>query len=348
MTGSWPTPRLLRKGGRKLAGRMSFAGMDISIETDAGQQRHWHDPFSGRSGATTMRVPYGYIRRTEGEDGEQVDVFVGPDQAAPFAFIVHQMKAPDFTDYDEDKVFIGLRTPDEAQALYLQHYDDPRFLGSMSVMPIEHFRRLFVKGGVAVDSLNDPHAHGRRDAVSPVEFDQAARRIGAREERFATHDPNMSPDVPAMSKAAEDPRLPPSLAALTVESLEGLCTRCGLCCFSSVEVPDGRQMLVPELHCQFAELGESATGAPEARCTVYGERHELAKSWCMPLAKALARGAMPDACPYVQNIPGYKGAFVPDADLYVNLKPVIRKALSPDGDKPAWARADQWEAFSRS
>src|SRR5689334_9858466 len=67
---------------RKLARRMEFQGLDISIETDKGQYREWYDPHNKEEGRTLMRYPYGYIRRTEGADDEQVDCYIGPDPKA--------------------------------------------------------------------------------------------------------------------------------------------------------------------------------------------------------------------------------------------------------------------------
>jgi hypothetical protein len=145
--------------------KMAFAGMEISVETDVGQQRHWHDPHSGESGSTTMLYPYGFIRRTDGEDGEEIDVYVGPDQAAPYAHVVHQMKKPEFSEYDEDKVMLGFGSAEAARAAYLAHYNDPRFFGDMTVMPVPHFRRVFVEGGKVAPAIplpvqkehEDPH-----------------------------------------------------------------------------------------------------------------------------------------------------------------------------------------------
>ena len=85
----------------RLSRRLTFRGLDISIETDKGELRHWFDPHANKSGTTKMTLPYGYIRRTEGVDGDHVDCFVGPDEQAKNVYVVHQMKAPDFKVYDD-------------------------------------------------------------------------------------------------------------------------------------------------------------------------------------------------------------------------------------------------------
>jgi hypothetical protein len=124
----------------KLSRRLKFRGLDVSIETDEGELRHWTDASTGEAGKTKMSVPYGYIRRTEGTDGDHVDVFVGPHEDAENVYVIHQRKAPDFKTFDEDKCMLGFHTADEAKAAYKNHYNDDRFFGSMSVLPFEKFK----------------------------------------------------------------------------------------------------------------------------------------------------------------------------------------------------------------
>ena len=129
----------LHKAARKLQARIRWNGLDISIENRVGSLRHWYDPHSKEEGSTKMRNAYGYIRRTEANDGEHIDCYMGPDESAPNVYVVHQRKAPDFTRYDEDKCMLFFRTRAEAVRAYLAHYDDPRFLGPVTVMPVERF-----------------------------------------------------------------------------------------------------------------------------------------------------------------------------------------------------------------
>jgi hypothetical protein len=141
---AFPFPLNLKKG-RKLRRRMKFQGMDVSIETDKGEYRHWYDPHNKTEGKTKMTHPYGYIRRTDGADGEQVDIYVGPNEDAKKVYVVHQMKAPEFKQYDEDKVMAGFDSAKEAKAAYMRNFDDTRFFGAMTAMPVERFRDYFIK-----------------------------------------------------------------------------------------------------------------------------------------------------------------------------------------------------------
>ncbi len=125
---------------RKLENRIRFRGLDISVETDKGSKREWHDPHSGESGSTLMKYPYGYIRKTLGTDGDHVDVYVGPNEAADNVYIVNQMKKPDFKIFDEQKAMLGFDSAIAAKKAYLDHYNDDRFFGSMTTMSFEDFK----------------------------------------------------------------------------------------------------------------------------------------------------------------------------------------------------------------
>ena len=124
----------------KLQDRYTFQGMPISIENRKGSVRHWHDQNADKDGQTKMLFDYGYINRTKGVDGDHVDVFVGPDESAEVVFVVHQMKAPKFTEFDEDKVMVGFPTADAATSAYSKHYDSPKFFGGCTAMSVEKFK----------------------------------------------------------------------------------------------------------------------------------------------------------------------------------------------------------------
>lgn len=135
----------LAKAARKLSGRRVVAGMDISVETAAGELRHWHDPHNNTDGTTKMLYDYGYIRRTMGDDSEQIDVYVGPDESSDMAYVVNQLSAPDFKEHDEDKVMLQFSSEKAAKEAYLAHYNSPKFFGGIEAMTVEDFKKREVK-----------------------------------------------------------------------------------------------------------------------------------------------------------------------------------------------------------
>ena len=118
--------------------KFDWNGLKVSIENDAGTLRHGVSA-DGRAWHVRMHYAYGYIRRTEGMDGDQVDVYVGPHFDAPMVYVVHQRRYGDWKNYDEDKAMLGFLSEDDARSAYLSCYDDPRFLGPITAMPVAEF-----------------------------------------------------------------------------------------------------------------------------------------------------------------------------------------------------------------
>lgn len=129
---------------RKLHGKTTFQNIPISIENRKGSVRKGVDD-DGEEWRTKMRLPYGYIPGTEGVDGDALDVFVGPNEDAAFAYVVH-CNTPDGAEFDEDKVMLGFASSDAAKRCFKQHYDDDKFFGGIDAIPMWKFReRAFVK-----------------------------------------------------------------------------------------------------------------------------------------------------------------------------------------------------------
>lgn len=130
----------MEKKSYKLQGQTEVQGIPIAIENKPGSIRSGVDK-DGEKWETKMRVPYGYIKGTKGADGEEVDAFVGPKKDAKDAYVVHQHK-PDGKGYDEDKVMLGFPSKAEAKKTFLQHYDDPKFLGPIARVSTERLKEL--------------------------------------------------------------------------------------------------------------------------------------------------------------------------------------------------------------
>lgn len=105
----------------------TFAGLKVYIENPAGSTRSGTDG-DGHKWSQTMTHDYGYIKGVDGVDGDEVDVFLGPDEDSPNVYVIHQCD-PITKLYDEDKVMVGFGSQAEALKAYNQNYD--------RVMPIE-------------------------------------------------------------------------------------------------------------------------------------------------------------------------------------------------------------------
>lgn len=148
-TNDRPEPTDAQKdAGNYKVGRTRIAGMDISIENPEGSERHGTSP-DGTSWANRMAGHYGYIRRTQGADGDQVDVFVRPGTTSDFAgpvFVIDQVD-PAGGRFDESKVMLGYDTREDAERAYRDSYTpDWRGMGKITQMDVPTFKRWINEG----------------------------------------------------------------------------------------------------------------------------------------------------------------------------------------------------------
>ena len=122
----------------KLQGKMSWHGLNVSIENKKGTYRRGKDP-DGKPWKTFMNFDYGRIGGTKGIDAEGVDIYLGPDDTAEKVYVVHQQD-PFTRVYDEDKAMCDFPSKDSAIEGFLSQYDRPDFLGPVSEFTIKDFK----------------------------------------------------------------------------------------------------------------------------------------------------------------------------------------------------------------
>jgi len=123
-----------------------FKNLTIDLENLAGSVREgvdangkkWKTEFSG--------VHYGEIRGSKGADDAPLDVFLKAEpEDTDLVFIVHQNHPGNHPTkaglWDEDKVILGAKAIDEAEDLYLRHYNRKDFLRSITVMDFRKFKK---------------------------------------------------------------------------------------------------------------------------------------------------------------------------------------------------------------
>lgn len=117
---------------------LSWCGLQISVENGQGSVRR------GRDWDQRLHHPYGYIRRTEGADGDHVDVFLGPDLDSPWVYVINQWVGGRF---DEHKVVIGASSRQEARGIYLANYPQGwTGYGGAVEMPVDEFKAWLRSG----------------------------------------------------------------------------------------------------------------------------------------------------------------------------------------------------------
>lgn len=139
-TGEIPaTPNSNPKKARDSAmEKFTFAGLPIVVENPTGSTRSG----TGHGGvpwAVEMTRDYGYINRTEGTDGDAVDVFLGPLEECTQAYVIHAQN-PLTGEYDEDKVMLGFRSLSAAREAFMENYSSGMFFGTMEAIPMAEFK----------------------------------------------------------------------------------------------------------------------------------------------------------------------------------------------------------------
>jgi len=140
-----PPTEAQAKAGNYYKPRINCAGMEVAIENPIGTVRQGVDE-DGKPWATQMLYHYGYIVGSKGSDGDMVDVYIGDDISSEMVYVVHQAVYGDWDKYDEDKCMLFFASEQDAIDAYLSHYDDPRFLGSVTAMPLEKFKTKVMAG----------------------------------------------------------------------------------------------------------------------------------------------------------------------------------------------------------
>ena len=136
-----------KESGNYRKGRFQLRGMTIVVENPKGSTRTGTGK-DGQTWSVSMPATYGYIARTEGADGDQVDVYIGSDPESGAAYIIDQVSA-DTGLFDEHKVMLGYTSAEAALADYDAAFSDgrgPERRGAVTPITIEAFRG-WVGGG---------------------------------------------------------------------------------------------------------------------------------------------------------------------------------------------------------
>ncbi len=129
-----------KEAGNYQKGHINVDGYDITIENPKGSTRSGVDA-SGNRWESTMHNTYGYIRGTEGVDGDHIDVFLSDNPTSGKVFVVDQVN-PSTGDFDEHKVMYGFASEEEARQAYLSNYAEGwKGLGKITEVSREEFKK---------------------------------------------------------------------------------------------------------------------------------------------------------------------------------------------------------------
>jgi DUF2075 family protein len=185
-----------KEAGNYAKGHVRLHGMNIAIENAKGSTRRGVDA-KGTPWSVEMPAHYGYVKGTQGADGDHVDVYLGPAaETAGEVYVVDQIDAAKGT-FDEHKAMVGFGSEAEALAAYDGAFSDgkgPERRGAVTAMPVEEFKR-WASSREAKKPLRWTEA---TDAVTPAPAVQAPQAGGVPPvaERLEVR-PDVAPGEPA-------------------------------------------------------------------------------------------------------------------------------------------------------
>ena len=130
-----------KEAGNYKKGHVKIDGFDVSIEQPKGSVRSGVDA-DGKAWSQKMNNTYGYIRGTEGVDGDHIDVFFSDnlDGWNGTVYVVDQVEKGGI--FDEHKVMYGFNSEAEARKAYLSNYEDGwDGLGAITAVSKDEFKK---------------------------------------------------------------------------------------------------------------------------------------------------------------------------------------------------------------
>lgn len=139
----------------------------VMVETPAGAKRKPEWP--------ELQDHYGYIKQTQGADGDKLDVFIKPQTPLDWkgtVYVVNQ-NDPKTGKFDEHKVVMGAADEAEARQIYARNYE-PGWQGlhSIAAMPFDQFKEWATSGELT--------KHARNTEVAPLSVDERNRATAER------------------------------------------------------------------------------------------------------------------------------------------------------------------------
>lgn len=154
-----------KEAGNYKKDHIRIHGLDIAIENPRGSMRRG----VGKDGEPwQVRMPnaYGYIKRTEGADGDHVDCYIGPHVKSPRVYVIDQVEH-DNKRFDEHKCMIGFASKQQAVNAYKKGFSDGKGharIGAVKELTVEDFKRWLSDGGTIKRIAK--HASGGRVAYA--------------------------------------------------------------------------------------------------------------------------------------------------------------------------------------
>lgn len=175
-----------KEAGNYRKGHVRVDGLDVTIENPKGSVRSGTDA-DGKRWENVMNNTYGYMRGTEGVDGDHIDVFLSDNPESGNVYVVDQ-RDPKTGEFDEHKVMYGFGSMEEARDAYLKNYTPGwQGLGTITEVSKDEFRKWIGSSkrktkpfaeykSVKKEAGQNEDVRQSRDVSSPLSAEEAAIR----------------------------------------------------------------------------------------------------------------------------------------------------------------------------
>jgi len=136
-----------KEAGNYAKDHIHIHGLPITVENAKGSVRRGVDR-DGKSWSSVLPDHYGYVKKTEGADGDHVDVYIGPHPKSPLVFVIDQIDAQTGK-WDEHKVMLGFGNENQAKQHYIRGFSDGKGahrIGRVHAMTVERFKAWLKDG----------------------------------------------------------------------------------------------------------------------------------------------------------------------------------------------------------
>jgi len=165
-----------KENGEYAKGEVEIHGLTVAIENPKGSERSGTTQ-EGEAWSVSIAHDYGYIKGTKGADGDEVDVFIGPDLESERVFVINQVGKDG--ELDEHKVMLGFATKEDAEQGYLSSYRAGwDGLGSTQEMSVDELKAWLPSAAEGKPAAAEEPAE-EAPAVDPLE---QARAVTQRDE----------------------------------------------------------------------------------------------------------------------------------------------------------------------
>lgn len=129
--------------------KLTLHGIPLALEWRKGEVRKYfnHNPLKKKSTGTIdynkkMEADYGYVRNVMDADGEELDVYIGPNRDSEKIFVLEKLRSSDAS-FDENKIMLGYDSMAEAKKSYLRHQDKDE-MGKVREITLAQFKKEFL------------------------------------------------------------------------------------------------------------------------------------------------------------------------------------------------------------